>query len=97
MWTIIFQCDSTRPFDDWHPAGLAAMEERLRWRNEGTALPNSFFIAVASKLTSKGAGFIAESKEGQLDVIVLERLEAKCLIVACGEINEDEDKFEAFD
>jgi hypothetical protein len=35
----------------------------------------------------EGAGLIAKSKEGRLDVIVLERLEAKHPIVACGVIN----------
>ena len=44
---------------------------------------------------SEGAGLIAKSKEGCLDVIVLERLEAERPIVACGAINEDEGKFEA--
>jgi hypothetical protein len=47
-------------------------------------------------LTSEGAGFIAKSKEGRLDVIVLERLEAKRPIAACGTIDKDEGKYEAF-
>ncbi len=84
---------------------IGALPNWLQWRNDyggGMNVPRCqtafhLFISVALELTREGAGFIAKSKEGHLDVIVLEKLEAKRPIVACGAIDEDEGKFEASD
>ncbi len=32
--TIIFQCASARPFPDWRPAGIDAIEDLLVWRKD---------------------------------------------------------------
>ncbi len=42
MCTIIFQCDSTSPFADWWPAGLAAIDEALLCKKDLILLPNNF-------------------------------------------------------
>ncbi len=43
----------------------------------------------------KRASFIAECKEGRLDVTVLERLEAKSPVITSSAVDEDEGEFES--
>ena len=50
-------------------------------------------VAVTTELTGKGAGLIAEGKEGGLNVMVLEGFKAERPVVACGAIDEDECEF----
>ncbi len=44
MCTIIFQCDSTSPFADWQPAGLATIDEALSCKKDLILLPNNFSL-----------------------------------------------------
>ena len=43
----------------------------------------------------KRAGFIAECKEGRLDVTVLERLESESPVITSSAVDKDEGKFES--
>jgi hypothetical protein len=52
MWTIIFQCASTRPSPDWLPPGLDTIEDLLEWRNDQTLLPKKFKMAMPTSLFS---------------------------------------------
>jgi hypothetical protein len=71
MCTMIFQCDLTRPLDDWCPAGLAAMEELFFVENQPDGTSKILLITVALELSCKGPSFVLERKECRLDIVVL--------------------------
>ncbi len=53
------------------------------------------FVAVTLELMSKSTGLITEGHKACLDIILLERFEAKCPVVAGGAVNKYQSQFEA--
>jgi hypothetical protein len=43
---MIFQWALRRLLEDWHPTGLAAIDELLVWRNDRATLPKSFSLQL---------------------------------------------------